>query len=176
MPKLEAEHLIERLNKRIEQLKNRELLAAKDINNLLNKAQRQSLKGNWSKQLELRKIHKTPKTEEEKKRINWKTIRELRLEVLEEALAEVQDGLLGSFEKRLKKKEGKRDKIYLDTYFKNTKNGVDKATASLRANNELKRHGLRRLDGMRVVNNKLNKRNKEIMEMEEKIKNSDENE
>jgi len=29
---------------------------------------------------------------------------------------------------------------------------------------------------MRVVNNKLNKRNKEIMEMEEKIKNSDENE
>jgi hypothetical protein len=29
---------------------------------------------------------------------------------------------------------------------------------------------------MRIVNNKLDKRNKEIMEMEEKIKNSDENE
>jgi hypothetical protein len=29
---------------------------------------------------------------------------------------------------------------------------------------------------MRVANNKLDKRNKEIMEMEEKIKNSDENE
>jgi len=176
MPKLEADHLIERLKKRIEQLKNGELLVAKDINNLLNKAQRQSLKDNWSKQLELRKIHKTPKTEEEKKLINWKTIREVRVEVLEQALAEAQDGLLESFEKRLKKKEIKRAKIYLDTYFENTKNGVDKATASLRANNELKRHGLRRLDGMRVVNNKLDKRNKEIMEMEEKIKNSDENE
>jgi len=105
MPKLEAEHLIERLNKRIEQLKNRDLLAAKDINNLLNKTQRQILNDNWSKQLELRKIHKTPKTEEEKKRINWKTIREVRLEVLEQALAEAQDGLLESFEKRLKKKK-----------------------------------------------------------------------
>jgi hypothetical protein len=176
MPKLQAEHLIERLNKRIEQLKNRDLLAAKDINNLLNKTQRQILNDNWSKQLELRKIHKTPKTEKEKKRINWKTIREVRLEVLEQALAEAQDGLLESFEKRLKKKEIKRAKIYLDTYFENTKNGVDKATASLRSNNELKRHGLRRLDGMRIVNNKLDKRNKEIMEMEEKIKNSDENE
>jgi len=176
MPKLEADHLIDRLNRRIEQLKNGELLVAKDINNLLNKAQQKCLKDNWSKQLELRKIHKTPKTEKEKKLINWKTIREVRLEVLEQALAEAQDGLLESFEKRLKKKEIKRAKIYLDTYFENTKNGVDKATASLRANNELKRHGLRRLDGMRVVNNKLDKRNKEIMEMEEKIKNSDENE
>jgi hypothetical protein len=176
MPKLELEHLMERLNGRIEQLKNGELLAAKDINNLLNKAQRQSLKDNWSKQLELRKIHKTPKTVEEKKRINWKTIREVRLEVLEEALAEAQDGLLDNFNMRLEKKEIKRAKIYMDTYFENTKNGVDKATASLRANNELKRHGLRRLDGMRVVNNKLNKRYKEIMEMEKKIKNSDENE
>ena len=67
MPKLEVDHLIERLKKRIEQLKNEELLAVKNINNLLNKAQRQRLKNNWSKQLELRKIHKTPKTEKEKK-------------------------------------------------------------------------------------------------------------
>jgi hypothetical protein len=176
MPKLEVEHLIERLNRRIEQLKNRELLAAKDINNLLNKAQRQSLKDNWSKQLELRKIHKTPKTEEEKKRINWKTIREVRLEVLKQALAEAQEGLLDSFEKRLKKKEGKRNRIFMDNFIENMKKGVDKVTASLRANNELTRHGLRRFDGMRVANNKLDKRNKEIMEMEEKIKNSDENE
>ena len=176
MPKLEVEHLIERLNRRIEQLKNRELLAAKDINNLLNKAQRQSLKDNWSKQLELRKIHKIPKTEKEKKLINWKTIREIRAEVLKQALAEAQDGFLESFEKRLVKKEGKRIRIFMDTVNKNIKKGVDKATAYSRANNELTKHGLRRLDNMITGKNRLNKRDREISEMEEKIKNSDENE
>jgi len=176
MPKLEVEHLIERLNKRIDQLKNRELLAAKDINNLLNKAQRQSLKNNWSTQLELRKIHKTPKIEEEKKRINWKTIREVRLEVLEQALAEAQDGLLDNFEKRLVEKDVKKTKIFMDNVNKNIKKGVDKATASIRANNELTKHGLRRLDNMRTDKNRLNKRDREISEMEEKIRNSDQKE
>ena len=176
MPKLEADHLIDRLNRRIEQLKNGELLVAKDINNLLNKAQRKCLKDNWSKQLELRKIHKTPKTEKEKKLINWKTIRKIRVEVLEQALAEAQDGLLESFEKRLVKKEAKRIRIFMDTVNKNIKEGVDKATAYSRANNELTKHGLRRLDNMITGKNRLNKRDREISEMEEKIKNSDENE
>jgi hypothetical protein len=176
MPKLEADHLIDRLNRRIEQLKNGELLVAKDINNLLNKAQRKCLKDNWSKQLELRKIHKTPKTEEEKKRINWKTIREVRLEVLEQALAEAQDGLLESFEKRLVEKDVKRTKIFMDNVKKNIKKDVDKATASIRANNELTKHGLTRLDNMKTGKNRLNKRDREISEMEEKIRNSDESE
>jgi len=176
MPKLEADHLIDRLNRRIEQLKNGELLVAKDINNLLNKAQRKCLKDNWSKQLELRKIHKTPKTEKEKKLINWKTIRKIRVEVLEQALAEAQDGLLESFEKRLVKKEAKRIRIFMDTVNKNIKEGVDKATAYSRANNELTKHGLRRLDNMITGKNRLNKRDREISEMEEKIRNSDQNE
>jgi hypothetical protein len=171
MPKLEVDHLIKRLKKRIEQLKNGELLVTKDINNLLNKAQRQSLKDNWSKQLELRKIYKTPKTEKEKKLINWKTIREVRLEALEQALAEAKDGLLESFEKMLIKKEVKRTRIFMDTVNKNIKKGVDKTTAYSRANNELTRHGLRRLNDMRTGKNILNKRDREMSEMEEKIKN-----
>lgn len=169
MPKLEAEHLIERLKIRIEQLKNKELLAVKDINNLLNETQRQELKNNWSKQQALRKTNKPPKTAKDKEKIGWKTIGEVRLEILNEALVEANEGLLGSFEKRLKNVEVKRAKIYTKTYFNNIKDGVDKITSTSRANNELTRHGLQRIN--RIGNNKfgLGKRDKEISKIEAEL-------
>jgi hypothetical protein len=170
MPKYQAEHLIKSLQKRIKQLEDGELLEARDINVLLNRKQREHFKNNWSKQQVLRKTHKSPKKEEDKKRIGWKTIREVRLEILNEALVEANEGLLGSFEKRLKNAEVKRDKIYTKTYFNNIKKGVDKITSTSRANNELTKHGLQRIDRMRYNKFGLRKRDKEINEMEDALR------
>jgi hypothetical protein len=170
MPKLEIEHLIQKLQKRTKQLENGKLLEARDINVLLNAKQLNDLKNNWSKQQALRKTHKTPITEQDKKRIGWKTIREVRLDILNKALVDANDSLLGSFEKRLKALEVKRDKIYMKEINKNIKDGVDKTTAALRANNELSRHGLQKIDRMR--NNKLgfSKRDREMREMEDDLR------
>jgi hypothetical protein len=170
MPKLEIEHLIQKLQKRTKQLENGKLLEARDINVLLNVKQLNDLKNYWSKQQALRKTHKTPITEQDKKRIGWKTIREVRLDILNKALVDANDSLLGSFEKRLKALEVKRDKIYMKEVNKNIKDGVDKTTAALRANNELIRHGLQKIDRMR--NNKLgfSKRDREIREMEDDLR------
>ena len=170
MPKLEIEHLIQKLQKRTKQLENGKLLEARDINVLLNVKQLNDLKNYWSKQQALRKTHKTPTTEQDKKRIGWKTIREVRLDILNKALVDANDSLLGSFEKRLKALEVKRDKIYMKEINKNIKDGVDKATAALRANNELSRHGLQKID--RMQNNKLgfSKRDREMREMEDDLR------
>jgi len=170
MPKLEIEHLIQKLQKRTKQLENGKLLEARDINALLNVKQLNDLKNYWSKQQALRKTHKTPITEQDKKRIGWKTIREVRLDILNKALVDANDSLLGSFEKRLKVLEVKRDKIYMKEVNKNIKDGVDKATAALRANNELSRHGLQKIDRMR--NNKIgfSKRDRDIREMEDDLR------
>ena len=170
MPKLEIEHLIQKLQKRTKQLENGKLLEARDINVLLNVKQLNDLKNYWSKQQALRKTHKTPITEQDKKRIGWKTIREVRLDILNKALVDANDSLLGSFEKRLKALEVKRDKIYMKEVNKNIKDGVDKTTATLRANNELTRHGLQKID--RTRNNKLgfSKRDREIREMEDDLR------
>ena len=170
MPKLEIEHLIQKIQKRIKQLENVKLLEARDINVLLNAKQLKELKNNWSKQQALRKIHRTPITEQDKKRIGWKTIREVRLDILNNALVDANDSLLESFEKRLKALEVKRDKIYMKEVNKNIKDGVDKTTAALRANNELTRHGLQKIDRMR--NNKVgfSKRDREIREIEDDLR------
>ena len=170
MPKYQAEHLIQSLQRRIKQLENAKLLEARDINVLLNKKQKQDLKNNWSKQQALRKIHKPPKTEKDKKSIGWKTIREVRLEILNEALVEANEGLLESFEKRLKNAEVKRAKIYTKKYFNNIKNSVDIITSISRANNELTKHGLQRIDRMQHNKFSLRKRDKEINEIEDALR------
>jgi hypothetical protein len=170
MPKYQAEHLIQSLQRRIKQLENAKLLEARDINVLLNKKQKQDLKNNWSKQQALRKIHKPPKTEKDKKSIGWKTIREVRLEILNEAVVEANEGLLESFEKRLKNAELKRAKSYTKKYFNNIKEGVNKMTSTSRANNELTKHGLQRIDRMQHNKFNLRKRDKEINEIEDALR------
>lgn len=86
MPKLNFTHLIGRIQERIEQLERGDALEARDINVLFTKEQQQALKDAWTKQQALRKIHKSPKTNEGVQKIGWKTIREVRLEIYKQAL------------------------------------------------------------------------------------------
>jgi len=170
MPKLEIDHLIQKLQRRIKQLEDGELLEARDINVLLDVKQRQDLESSWSKQQTLRKIYKPPKTEEERIKIGWKTIREVRLEILNKVLEEAYSNLPKSFEKKLYNKNIQQAKIYLKTYFNEIEKGTSKTQAAIRANNELTRHGLQRID--RMGNNKfgLSKRDKEVREMEDDLR------
>ena len=170
MPKLEIDQLIQKLQRRIKQLEDGELLEARDINVLLNLKQRQDLESSWSKQQTLRKTHKPSKTEEERIKIGWKTIREVRLEALNKALKEAYSNLPKSFEKKLYNKNIQQAKIYLKTYFNEIEKGTSKTQAVIRANNELKRHGLQKIDKMR--NNKLgmSKRDREVREMEDDLR------
>ncbi len=118
MPKLDITHIQDRLARRIEELENGAALEARDVNALLTPEQQQELKEAWGKQQELRKVQKKPpKTDEDKMRLGWKTIREVRLEVLRKALQEASDGLLSGLLEKERKRMVKGSRIYLDAYF-----------------------------------------------------------
>ena len=115
MPKLNTEQLIERMQKRIHQLELGEEIAAKDIKALLSAEQQQQLVDALAAQVELKKIQRA-RTEEEKQALGWKSIREVRLDVLRAALNASNDGLLADYERRLKEKEVRQADIYLREY------------------------------------------------------------
>ena len=116
MPKLNTEQLMERMQKRTHQLELGEEIAAKDIKALLNAEQQQQLVDALAAQVELKKIQRA-RTDAEKQALGWKSIREVRLDVLRAALNAANDGLLADYERRLKEKEVRQANIYLREYF-----------------------------------------------------------
>ena len=57
---------------------------------LLNAKQQKTLVDAWDQQQALRKKHKPPKTEAEKKKIGWKDKREVRIDIYKQALADLE--------------------------------------------------------------------------------------
>jgi hypothetical protein len=167
MPKLNTDVLIQRLQGRIAELEAGEEVANKHIRALLTDAQQQTLDDALAEQVELKK-EKRARTEEEKKALGWKTIREVRLEVLKNALAEANAGLLADYKRRMKAADVRQGRIYFDAYGKARDEGKDVDAAKAWANNELTRAGLRRMDGMRVAHQ--SRRDREVNEMEDAIR------
>ena len=128
MPKLNDTHLPERLKEAIKQLENGEEVEAKKNKTLLNAKQQQALVDAWDQQQELRKQHKPPKTEEEKKKIGWKDKREVRIDIYKQALAELEEDIFDIHLKQLAKEQAKATKAYLKGYFGAT-DGQDKHKA-----------------------------------------------
>jgi hypothetical protein len=167
MPKLTLDQIIIRLQGRIAQLEANAQIANKDIRALLTDTQEQALDIELARQVEFKK-GKRARTEEEKKQLGWKTIREVRLEVLRSALAEADDGLPDDLKRRAQAAEVRRSKIYLEAYFKARNEGKDKHVAENWANNELTRANLSRLDGQVVEHERV--KNNESAEMEEALR------
>ena len=167
MPKLNTEQLMERLDRRIHQLELGEEIAAKDIKALLSAEQQQQLVDALAAQVALKK-NKRARTDAEKQAWGWKSIREVRLDVLRSALNAANGGLLGDFERRLKEKEVRQANIYLREYSDARADGKEQYAAQGAANNALTRAALRRVDGQAVRS--LSKRDKEVFEMEEELK------
>ena len=167
MPKLNTEQLVERIQKRIHQLELGEEVAAKDIKALLNAEQQQQLVDALAAQVELKKS-KRARTEEEKQALGWKSIREVRLDVLRAALNAANDGLLEDYERRLKEKEVRQANIYLGEYSEARKANKDIFAAQGAANNALTRAALPRVDGQDV--NSMSKRDREVFAVEAQLK------
>ena len=163
MPKLDGTHITERLKERIAKLKNGEEVAARDLRALLTEEQTAALDAAKKAQQDLKKA-KRARTKEEEKALGWKSIREIHIEALEAALKEAEDDELDAWEKRLRDAEIRQARIYFETLDKEMTAGKDLQTAKNKANNDLTRAGLRRLDGQIVGH--LNKRDKEISELE----------
>ncbi len=117
MPKLNQTHLPERLKEAIKQLERGEEVEAKKNKTLLNATQQKVLEDGWTKQQALRKQHKPPKTEEEKKKIGWKDKREVRIEIYKQALADLEEDIFDIHLKQLAKEQAKATKAYLKGYF-----------------------------------------------------------
>lgn len=163
MPKLDGTHIAERLKERIAKLKNGEEVAARDLRALLTDEQTAALDAAKKAQQELKKA-KRARTKEEEKALGWKSIREIHIEALEAALKEAEEDEVGAWEKRMRDAEIRQARIYFDTLESEIKAGKELHTAKNKANNDLTRAGLRRMDGQIVGH--LSKRDKEISELE----------
>lgn len=161
MPKLNITHIVGKLQQRIEQLENGEALEARDINALLNKEQQQALKDLWAEQQELRKTHRQPKTDAEKERIGWKTIRDVRLQIYRQALEEAQGGVVDGIKEMQRKREVKAARVFMDAFSDAKK---EEKNAWSAAEIALTRNGFRNSSSVRLA-----KRDKEIRDVEERL-------
>ncbi len=159
MPKLNQTHLPERLKEAIEQLERGEEVEAKKNKTLLNTTQQKELEDAWLIQQALRKQHKPPKTEEEKKKIGWKDKREVRIEIYKQALAELEEDIFDIHLKQLEREQAKATKAYLKGYFGAT-DGQDKDSAGKIA---VQRAGFTPNNGHRTS------RDSEVRELEEAL-------
>jgi len=164
MPKIDAMHRVERIQKRIEQLERGEALEARDINALLTPHQQKQLKTAWVKQQHLRTLHKPPKTEDEKNKLGWKTIREVRRDVYKQALDDILNNLVAEMEKIQHKSEVRAGRVFMDAFSDVHKNGKNAWSAG---NIALRRNGFNRIDGQSYSYS--NKRDREVNEMEDDL-------
>ena len=158
---------MERLERRIHQLELGEEVAAKDIQALLSTEEQQQLVDALAAQVELKK-NKRARTDAEKQALGWKSIREVRLDMLRSALKAANDDLLADYQRRLREKEVRQAKIYLREYSEARKANKEQYAAQGAANNALTRAALPRVDGQAVRS--MSKRDKEVFEMEEELK------
>jgi hypothetical protein len=167
MPKLKADQIIARLERRIAELEAGDEIAKKHILALLNDAQQQALEDALAEQVQL-KQDKRARTEDEKNALGWKTIREVRLEVLKQALITARDCIPDSLKKEQRAAQVRQMRIYMDAMAQAKHEGKDLQVAKNWANNELTRAGLARLDGQSVAHQ--NKRDREVIEMEDALR------
>lgn len=169
MPTLDGTHILERLVQRLAQLEAGEEIAAKEIRSLLSPEQQKELNDAWAAQKLLR-TQQRARTEDEKKALGWKSIRELRIEVYKKAVKTAWTNINAEFEMLNKKANVRQTRIYFDAFNEAKKLDKDDQTAKNWANNELTRAKLRRMDGQIV--SYMSKRDKEIFEMEAALRES----
>lgn len=164
MPKLNATHLPARIQDVIEKLERGEEVEAKKDKTLLTDEQRKALDDAWAIQQALRKTHKTPKTEKEKQRIGWKTIREVRIEIYRKALEQLQANVVDDIRQLQKQREAKANRVFMDAWSKATKEGRVGNSALSAGNIALTRAGF----GI-PQSSMLTKRDREIRALEERL-------
>lgn len=166
MPELDDTHTSLRLQRRIAELETGNEIAKRDIYAVLNEPQQQELEAALEAMQALKKKSKA-RTDNEKKAFGWKTIREIRIEVLKRALAQAETSELEAWKKKQRDAEVRRSRIYMQAFDEARKAGKAAHTAHTWANNALTRAGLSRMDG-RIVGD-ATARDKAVRELEERI-------
>jgi hypothetical protein len=161
MPKLNITHLPERLKERLERLQRGDEIDARDVKALLDDEQIRRLDAALAEQKVLRTKHRQPKTDEQKRAIGWKTIREVRIEIYKQAIAELEDGLVEGWEGLAMEREAKAARVFMDAFSKAGKEGKNAWSAGQIA---LTRNGFRKTGSATLT-----KRDKEVRELEEKL-------
>jgi hypothetical protein len=164
MPKLDQTHTAGRLQRRLEELEQGVELAAKDFRAVLSDAQFQAYEQAWAEQQELRK-KKRARSKEEEQELGWKSKREVRIEILKQALADARANELTALEHKMYQQEVRQARLFLDAFFGARDQGKEFWSAWSWANNELTRAGLARVDGRTVRH--LSKRDREVFEQEQ---------
>ncbi len=160
MPKLNDTHLPERLKEAIKQLEAGVEVEAKKNKTLLNAKQQKELDDAWTKQQALRKQHKPPKTEAEKKKIGWKDKREVRIDIYKQALADLEENIFDIHLKQLDKEQAKATKAYLKGYFGATERQDKDSAGKI----EVQRAGFKVSNGR-----SMSKRDLEVRRIEEEL-------
>jgi hypothetical protein len=175
MPKLDGTHIADRLKSRLEELQRGEEVAARDMKSLLTEEQIAAMDAAWAEQQALRK-QKRARNKEEEAALGWKSKREIHIEALTQALNQAQQDELAAWKKKMHDADVRQGRVYLEELSKQMAAGVDAATAKIRANNALTRSGLKRLDGAMIGTQGLNKRDREIRDLEDAIQQKNESE
>ena len=164
MPKLNATHLPERIQEHITQMESGDEYEAKKDKTLLTDEQRKAFDDAWVIQQVLRKTHKPPKTEEEKQRIGWKTIREVRIEIYKQALKQLQANAVDDIKELQKQREAKANRVFMDAWSEAVRQGKQGLSAESAGNIALQRARFT------VENVRTTKRDKEVWALEEELK------
>jgi RNA polymerase-interacting CarD/CdnL/TRCF family regulator len=163
MPKLNATHLPERIQEHLATMESGEEYDAKKDRTLLTDELRKALDDAWVTQQALRKTHKPPKAKEDKQRIGWKTIREVRIDIYKQALEQLQANVVDDTRKLQKQRESKAAKVFMDAWSKAIDEGKRGISAESAGNIALTRAHLRPAAPM------VNARDKKIQKLEKQI-------
>ena len=165
MPKLNHFQITARLEARLAELESGVEIEARDIKVLLTDEQNELLDRLWDEQQLIRTTHKT-KSKAEADGLVWKTKKEIRIAVYKQAIAEANNSALDEILKEQEASEVRAAKIFMDAYFE----ALDKDKDGMVAGNiALVRNGFKRIDN-ETRRLGLNERDKEILAMENAIK------
>lgn len=162
MPKLNITHLPERLQERLDKLERGVEIDARDVKALLTDEQVKRLDAALAEQKLLRTKHRQPNTDEKKRAIGWKTIREVRIEIYNQAIAEMKDGMVEGMKELQNEREVKAARVFMDAFSRAKKEGKNAWSAGGIA---LTRNGFRNAGG-----NGWTKRDKEVRDLEEQLR------
>lgn len=164
-PKLNFTHLVPRIKEHIEKMERGEEVEAKKDKTLLNALQQEALQNALDEQKILKQNHKRPKTDAEKLAIGWKEIRQVRLEIYKQALAELENNMTEGIRNLQVQRETRAAKIFMEAWSKAYDAGKRGPSAISEGNIAVTRAGFTPRGTIGLT-----KRDKEIYEQEEALR------
>lgn len=156
---MDAIKRLDRLKQRIRELEAGKTIDANHINVLLSEARQSEFDREWQHQKQLRKVKKSAALNSD-----WKTKREIRLELLRTTLAELEVSIFPELEQEEKARQVRAARVFMDAYSTAADKGKNAWAA---ANAALQRNGFKREDVSRRGGRGM--RDVEVREMEEQL-------